>query len=112
MLRRMSDEYHGPATILVPDWAIPADVHLRGHFEPIDGRFHWYGRVAVDPAVTALATEHGPDVVLRLADAEAPGTLGDPDPWGRWRITGTGRPPFPVELTTWTPLAHREVSAA
>lgn len=97
----MSDEdtYRGAATILAGDRAVAAQVHLRGHFEPIDGRFHWYGRVAVDDAVTALARSNPGDLVLRTAQGEAQATLGDPDPWGRLRITGIGRPPFAVELT-------------
>ncbi len=30
------------------------EVDLRGSFQPIDGRFHWYGRVAADPELTRL----------------------------------------------------------
>ncbi|WP_317891391.1 DUF4873 domain-containing protein [Saccharopolyspora pogona] len=34
--------------------------------------------------------------MLRTRTGEAAGTLSNPDPWGRYRITGTGRPPFPI----------------
>ena len=66
---------------------------LRGHFEPIDGRFHWWGRIAADERLDA---EHssGSTVTLVTPHGEAEGRLSDVDPWGRFRIAGTGRPPF------------------
>ena len=71
----------------------PVEVHLRGHFEPLDGRFHWYGRVAADDD---LAARHpsGSMVVLTTPGGRAEGRLSDVDPWGRFRISGTGRPPY------------------
>lgn len=81
--------YDGPADV----GGVTVDVRLRGHFEPIDGHFHWYGRVASD---TALAARHasGSAVLLTTPHGEAEGRLSDLDPWGRYRIAGTGRPPF------------------
>lgn len=81
--------YDGPATIEDTE----VEVILRGHFEPIDGRFHWWGRIA---ASEGLDTEHssGSTVTLVTAHGEAEGRLSDVDPWGRLRIAGTGRPPF------------------
>jgi hypothetical protein len=67
-------------------------VTLRGQFQPIDGRYHWYGRVAVDDRVSALGA--GATVLLRTPAGEAEGRLSDEDPWGRYRLEGTGRPPF------------------
>ena len=83
------EEYAGPATITVDGTTTTVEVHLRGAFHPIDGRFHWQGRarteLAVRPGVTVLVTtDHG----------SAPAVLSDPDPWGRLRISGVGRPPF------------------
>lgn len=85
------EEYAGPATLLVDDRAIAVRADLRGRFEPIDGRFHWYGRVAGDSlddvppgSLVRLATSHG----------EATARLSDVDPWGRPRVSGVGRPPF------------------
>ncbi|GAA4841659.1 DUF4873 domain-containing protein [Saccharopolyspora rosea] len=90
------DDYRGRATVSTEDREISVDVVLRGHFQPIDGRFHWYGRVAAHDEVRELADGRKKDVVLRTPQGEAVGTLSDPDPWGRYRITGVGRPPFPV----------------
>lgn len=92
------DEYRGEATISAGGQALATQVHLGGYFEPIDGRFHWYGRVNADPAVTSVAGERHVDVVVRTPFGEAPAKLGDPDPWNRYRLTGVGRPPFPVSL--------------
>ena len=83
------EEYTGPARI----GSAEVDVRLRGHFEPIDGLFHWWGRVAADDDVAA---EQSPGAAIRLVTphGEATGTLTDVDPWGRFRVSGVGRPPF------------------
>lgn len=96
------DDYRGAATLVPGDAdgadsaAIDVEVVLRGHFEPIDGRFHWYGRVAANQQVTDVAGGRKQQLILRTPHGEAVGTLSDPDPWGRYRITGVGRPPFAV----------------
>ena len=83
------ESYDGPARIGDTEVA----VRLRGHFEPIDGRFHWWGRVAADES---LDSEHrsGASVTLVTPHGEATGKLTDVDVWGRFRVSGTGRPPF------------------
>jgi hypothetical protein len=89
------DEYAGAATVTTApgDPEIRVEVDLRGHFEPLDGRFHWYGRIATSDALDAHASS-GDTVVLTTPDGSAEGRLSDVDPWGRFRIAGTGRPPF------------------
>lgn len=84
-------EYDGPATLVVAGDEVRAEVVLRGVFQPIDGRFHWYGRVA---PTEELADAAGRGVLLRTTHGEAQGRLSDVDPWGRLRVAGTGRPPF------------------
>jgi hypothetical protein len=83
------ESYDGPARI----GSTEVTVRLRGHFEPIDGRFHWWGRVGAD---AALDTEHAPgaSVTLVTPHGEATGKLSDVDLWGRFRVSGIGRPPF------------------
>jgi hypothetical protein len=90
------DEYRGPATVCAGDSEIDVEVVLRGYFQPIDGRFHWYGRVAANPRLDKLASGKRVRVLLRTPDGEAEGSVSEPDPWQRYRITGTGRPPFPL----------------
>jgi hypothetical protein len=84
-----AEEYSGPATI----GDIEVEVTLRGHFEPLDGRFHWYGRIAPNPALTAQV-QSGSTIMLTTPHGTAEGRLSDVDTWGRFRVTGTGRPPF------------------
>jgi hypothetical protein len=93
-----AEEYVGPAEISTGSTtggggggSVGVRVTLRGHFEPLDGRFHWYGRISAETA-TGLAP--GATVRLTTPHGSAEGRLSDLDPWGRLRISGTGRPPF------------------
>lgn len=88
--------YVGPAELLDGDRSVTVAVRLRGGFQPIDGRYHWYGRVARHDEVDDLVRS-GASVTLRTSYGQAGGRLSDRDPWGRYRIAGTGRPPFPVD---------------
>ena len=84
--------------LVVGDRALDVVVHLDGHLEPLDGRFHWYGRIercdglaaAKDGGATTadLAIAGGPPATLRLAEY---------DPWGHVQVNGTGAPPYSLE---------------
>jgi hypothetical protein len=87
------EEYVGPARVVAGDTDTSVRVQLRGHVEPIDGLFHWYGRIAADPQVGERHSS-GDTVTLVTPHGQARGRLSDLDPWGRFRIAGTGRPPF------------------
>lgn len=89
-------DYTGTALVLGGGEETTVELVLRGHLEPIDGRFHWYGRVSPNSAIDELAGGRRKEVMLRTQYGEAPATLSDPDPWGRYRITGVSTPPFPV----------------
>jgi hypothetical protein len=102
-------EYDGPAVVTpAADGAFEArsartstggeegvevEVTLRGQFEPLDGRFHWYGRIAANGNLDERVRS-GSTVTLSTPSGRAEGRLSDVDPWGRFRISGTGRPPF------------------
>ncbi|TCO58650.1 DUF4873 domain-containing protein [Actinocrispum wychmicini] len=94
----MDDEegYTGPATLRVDDTDVTVDVELRGYFQPIDGYYHWYGRVARHQALSDLVKGRKTATRITTPQGEAAGELSDPDPWNRYRITGTSRPPFEV----------------
>lgn len=89
-LHEPGESYRGIASL---DESLDVEVTLRGHFEPLDGRFHWYGRIAADDAVAA---QHRSGATLRIITphGSAEGRINDVDPWGRFRISGTGTPPF------------------
>ena len=86
------DGYEGDVTVsadVVPPRT--ASAALAARFDPLAGHVVWTGRVNMAlPPRTAfeLTTPHG------TARAEATET----DAWGNTRLTGVGRPPFPVEL--------------
>jgi hypothetical protein len=90
------DDYTGTATLVLAERELPVRVRLRGFFEPTDGRFHWYGRLEASDAVREAAGGRSAGAVLRTPYGEAEGAVGDPDVWGRYRVSGLGRPPFPV----------------
>ena len=83
------EEYAGPVTGGAGDEVVEVAATLRGAFQPIDGRFHWYGRLAATDDLSS-----GASVTVRTEHGEAGARLSDRDPWGRLRVTGTGRPPF------------------
>jgi hypothetical protein len=90
------DGYDGPAELLDRETAVPVTVNLRGHFEPIRGKYSWYGRVAATPEVSAMVEAGARKVRLRTPYAEVETTLSDVDPWGRPRVEGFGAAPFEV----------------
>lgn len=93
---KADDGYDGPAEIVAGARAIRVSVRLAGHFDAISGSFSWYGRVAADPDVTALVESGTRTVTLRTPQGEAETPLRDVDPWGRYRVEGSGTPPFTV----------------
>jgi hypothetical protein len=93
------DGYSGEATLVVDGVPLTVTVDLRGYFQPIDGFYRWYGRIAVHEELARLAGGKKKPAEIRAAGHTATGELSDPDPWGRYRITGTSTPPFPVPTT-------------
>ena len=93
-----SDGYRGPATVTVDDVEYAVDLHVLGHFEPVDGRYHWYGRVGAHTGLDDLLGGRKAAVRVTTPVGAADGDLSDVDPWGRYRIAGTSTPPYPVGL--------------
>jgi hypothetical protein len=91
------DGYRGPGSLRLADGQeLEVDVTLRGYVEPLDGRYHWYGRVAVHAGLEAALGGKRAQAVITTPQGEATGELSDVDPWGRYRIAGTSTPPFAV----------------
>lgn len=90
--------FSGEASLIVGDRVMDVVVHLDGHLEPLDGRFHWYGRIercaAVEAVKDAGATT-GLLVVGELPPAEL--RLAEYDPWGHVQVKGVGAPPYPMD---------------
>jgi hypothetical protein len=90
------DGYTGPAELIDGDRSIAVQVKLSGHFDPISGKYNWYGRVAASDQVAELVQNGARKVVLRTPHASVETSLSDVDPWGRPRVEGFGATPFPV----------------
>jgi cation diffusion facilitator CzcD-associated flavoprotein CzcO len=106
------DGYRGPAQLRLGDATFDVVADLRGRFEPIDGRYHWYGRLARHDGLTAVLAQPMPagaspsnppqgrgTGVLTTSAGSAVCKLSDPDPWDRYRVTGTARPPFATGIS-------------
>lgn len=93
------DGYTGSALLVIDQTEFEVQVELRGHFQPIDGYYHWYGRIAAHEALHAKAGGRKKRAEIRTPDGTARGELSDPDPWGRYRILGKSTPPFTVPTT-------------
>ncbi len=92
----MSDDedYRGPATIETGELSVTVAVRLSARFEPVEGRYRWAGRAAPDDVLTAQLRAGLREATLRIDGAAVRARLGEPDPWGGVRLTGTGRPPW------------------
>ena len=88
--------YDGPARLVVGGREVAVPVRLSGHFEPIGGRYHWAGRL--HPSAELSASVRANEAVRLVADdgRAADATIREEDPWGGFRICGSGRPPFAV----------------
>lgn len=91
------DGYQGVCWVRGDEDEIAAEVELRGYFQPIDGRYHWYGRLTAQQEISDLIGSRRKEVVLHTPEGDAIATLSEPDPWSRYRVTGVGRPPFHIE---------------
>ncbi len=95
----LDEEYRGAATLRVGDEERDVTVRLSAYFEPIEGRYRWAGRTGADAVLVERVRAGAREAVVRLpGGAETAARIGDPDPYGGVRLSGTGRPPwaFPV----------------
>jgi hypothetical protein len=93
------DGYSGPATLTVDGRDVPVQAILDARHEPHDGRVHWFGRVSGggDTDLAAVLASPAAQVELSTATGRAQARIGEVDPWGRYRVTGVGPPPYRVD---------------
>jgi cation diffusion facilitator CzcD-associated flavoprotein CzcO len=95
------DGYTGPAQVRLGSARFDVQADLRGRFEPVDGRYHWYGRLERHDGLAAAVTGNRATGILITPEGSAACELSDPDPWQRYRVTGAdgaSKPPFGVDL--------------
>lgn len=95
MAEEHDDGYTGAATLTVGGRDLPVRVVLDARHEPQDGKLHWFGRLTLEDGPLSGAELAGP-IELRTSGGSAPARLGDLDPWGRYRVSGVGTPPFTI----------------
>ena len=93
------DGYTGLAELVADGGSVAVEVKLAGHFEPISGKYRWYGRITPNDEVRALLSSGVREATLRTPHGEVSTSIGDVDPWGRPRVEGFGPAPFPVATT-------------
>ncbi|NUS43933.1 MAG: DUF4873 domain-containing protein [Mycobacteriaceae bacterium] len=88
-------DYTGPALLDIDGDDIAVTAALSGRVDPIDGRYHWHGRVAA--SFGELPTRRNSLVTLTLpGGTPTTARVDEHDPWGNLRVTGAGPPPFPA----------------
>ena len=89
------DVYHGTAVVTHNGQDYPSRVQLAGHFDPIDGQYHWQGMFFTDLPGTNVT---GSKVSIRVGEHTADGRVAERTPWGTLTVVGAaGYPPFPLE---------------
>jgi cation diffusion facilitator CzcD-associated flavoprotein CzcO len=89
-----TDGYQGTAVVQVGRSRFDVRARLRGHFQPIDGRYHWYGRISAHEGLDGVLASGKAAGVLTTAEGSAPCELSEPDSSRRYRVTGIFTPPF------------------
>jgi hypothetical protein len=89
--------FDGELTVIAGERTLPGRARLGGHVEPVDGRFHWMGRLAPDDAIAALVRTGTRAVQVQVAAGpRCEARLSEVDPWGGVRVSGVGVPPWVV----------------
>lgn len=91
--------YSGAALLRIGTARVDVQVELRGFFQPIDGRYHWYGRIARNDKLAAIVGGSA-RAVLETRCGTSGCELSDIDLWGRYRVAGLSTPPFLVPIET------------
>jgi cation diffusion facilitator CzcD-associated flavoprotein CzcO len=95
-----SDGYQGTAVLEVGEARFDVRVRLRGHFQPIDGRYHWYGRIDPHDGLAEVLGPGNGSGVLTTPEGSARCELSEPDPSRRYRVTGISTPPFAAQAAS------------
>lgn len=93
------DGYRGPGQLRLGAQVLDVQADLRGRFEPVDGRYHWYGRLARHDGLTAALHRGRAEGVLSTPGGDARCEISDPDEWQRYRVSGISTPPFRSDLS-------------
>jgi hypothetical protein len=88
-----NDLYDGSATVHIGDDGRDAHVRLTGHFDPIDGQYHWQGTI-LEPFDTDKLPK---PAIVTIGNRSATGRITERTPQGGYSVVGVGTPPFALE---------------
>lgn len=89
------ETYDGPAVVTHDGRTYDSRVRLTGHFDPIDGHYHWQGTLYADLPGARVT---GSAVDIRIGAHTAAARISEQTPWGTLAVVGAaGYPPFPLE---------------
>lgn len=88
------EAYSGHAFVQIESERYPATVVLAGHFEPLDGRYHWGGRILPLREVAEAVRSGVRSATLHVEDRAFAVHLAEVDPWSGVRIRASGTPPW------------------
>ncbi len=87
--------YDGPAVLTYKDRDYQARVLLTGHFDPIDGQYHWQGMLYAELPDARVT---GARVGIRVGEHTAAARISEQTPWGSLAVIGAaGYPPFALD---------------
>lgn len=87
--------YDGPAVLSHDGRDYSTQVRLTGHFDPIDGQYHWQGMFFADLSGAGVT---GSKVCIRIGGHSAEGRVAERTPWGTLTVIGAaGYPPFALD---------------
>ncbi len=89
------DLYDGPAVVTHDGTEQTRRIRLTGHFDPIDGRYHWQGMLYGELTGAKVT---GSQVEIRIGAHRAAARVTERTPWGTLSVVGVaGYPPFPLD---------------
>jgi Domain of unknown function (DUF4873) len=88
------DVYDGRATVHIGDDGRDTHVRLTGHFDPIDGQYHWQGMILDQ----LPGTEKLPQpATLTIGNRSAAARITERTSQGGYSVVGVGMPPFALD---------------
>ena len=85
--------YFGPASVGIGEQSHDTTARLAGHFDPIDGHYHWRGTVFDTGFEVKLPLE----VIITVGDRPSTARLTERTPWSSYSVVGVGAPPFELD---------------
>lgn len=88
------DLYDGRATVHLGDDACDVRVRLAGHFDPIDGQYHWQGTILEQLPNTGKFPQ---PATVTIGNRSAAARITERTPQGGYSVVGVGAPPFALD---------------